>query len=225
MQIRDGIVRPGDLTGWPTAEVHRRQAWRPAAPEERAPAEAVRQSREGLIAVPRVSPNQILGPGILGIAGHHLLCRPEQAQPRHVLNVCRQQEGAGFDDENAQTDVLATTVNLLRDVPAEQAGPDDDNVERVAAIAGHFAPCAAHPAAKHVMRECGLLDINDKVRIGVEARQHRRLLGGIGDLQYVSRLAVVGGSGSLVSREESKPGQRGWRPENAVYFLTPVKAP
>src|SRR6476469_2632651 len=116
------------------------------------------------------------GPGILGIAGHHLLCRAGQVQPWHVLNVCRQQERASFDDENAQTDVLATTVNLVRDIPAEHAGPDDDNVERVAAIAGHFAPSAAHPAAKHVMRERGLLDINDKVRIGVEARQHRRLL-------------------------------------------------
>jgi len=77
VQIRGGIARPGDLTRRPGAEVGRSQPRRPSAPENRSPADAVGQSRKGLIAEPGVSPNQVLRARIwvLRISIHDLFSR------------------------------------------------------------------------------------------------------------------------------------------------------
>jgi len=86
------------------------------------------------------------------------------------------QKRPGFDDQHSKPDVFAVAAQLVGDVPTEHPRPDDNNVKRVAAIAAHLGPGAAHPSAKHVMGERGLLNIDDIVRIRVEARQHGILL-------------------------------------------------
>jgi len=60
--------------------------------------------------------------------------------------------------------------------PPNMPRPDDNDVKRVATVATHLGPGAAHPSAEHVMGERGLLNVNEIVRIWVKAGQHGRLL-------------------------------------------------
>src|SRR5262249_25340047 len=88
------------------------------------------------------------------------------------LDVSRQEKGAGFDYKYPKSDVLGTAIELICDVTAEHSGPDNDDIEGVTTVVADFSPGTANPPTQHVVGELSLLDINESIRIGVEARQH-----------------------------------------------------
>src|SRR5262249_55395943 len=85
------------------------------------------------------------------------------------------EKGTCVDDKNSKTDVFAAAIQLVGDVTAEHPRTHDDDVERVTAVAADFWPGAAHPAAKHVVRELSLLDIDLGSGIGIESLKHKTL--------------------------------------------------
>jgi hypothetical protein len=175
-KIARGISRPRRFAGRSGAEIYRRQARRPAAPKQRPAAETVGQSGEFLVAAPRMPPNQILGSRILRVHGDLLLRGRPQPDARQVLDMRGQEKVAGVHDKHPQTNVVGMVIELFGDIAAEHARPDDDDIERVAAVVADLVPGTAGPPAENIVGEVGLLDIDRDLGIGIQAAQHRNLL-------------------------------------------------
>jgi hypothetical protein len=87
-----------------------------------------------------------------------------------VLDVSREEKRAGFDYQHPKADVLSVAIELIGDVTAEHAGPDHDDIERIAAVVAHVGPGAGNPAAERIVGEFGLLNIDLNFWIWVEVR-------------------------------------------------------
>ena len=103
------------------------------------------------------------------ICGNYLLCRSAQNQAGQVLDVGGKKKRPGVDHQHPEADILGPAVEFIGDVPTEHARPDDDDIKRITAIVADLGPTAARPTAKNVMRERGLLDIDESARIWVKA--------------------------------------------------------
>src|SRR5215813_985857 len=90
--------------------------------------------------------------------------------------MCGEKKRSRVDHQHPEADILGPTVKFVGDIATEHASADDDDVKRVTAVIPDLVPSAARPTAEKFMRERRLLDINESIRIGVEARQHLSLL-------------------------------------------------
>ena len=105
-----------------------------------------------------------------------VLAWSEQSEPRQVLNMGGDKKRSGIQHKHAKANVFALAIELLGDVTAKHTGTNDNDVKRSATVAADLPPSATCPTAENVVRELGLLDIRENVRIGIEARQHGMLL-------------------------------------------------
>jgi hypothetical protein len=122
--------------------------------------------------MPWVAPYQTLRAWVLSVGRDDLWIGRIDGESWQVLHVRRQKKRSGVDNQNSQADLLAPSIDLVGDVTAEHPGADHDDVERIAAVGADLRPRAAHPATEHVVRECRLLDIDQRVGIWVQSRQH-----------------------------------------------------
>src|SRR5262245_21086993 len=90
--------------------------------------------------------------------------------------MCGEKKRSRVDHQHPEADILGPTVKFVGDIATEHASANDDDDKRVTAVIPDLVPSAALPTAEKFMRERRLLDINESIRIGVEARQHLSLL-------------------------------------------------
>src|SRR6266702_6198107 len=86
-----------------------------------------------------------------------------------------EQKGPGLDDQHPKTDILGAPIDFVGDVPTEHTRTDHYDVEWIAAVVTHLGPGAAHPSAQHVVGECGLLYIDESIRVWIQCWQHESL--------------------------------------------------
>ncbi len=147
----------------PTGEVGRRKLGRPASPKQRSSSDTVGEAREGFIADPRHSPDNVLRlagiialPQIIGASNF-----ASQALGK-VLNVRWQEKSAPLQNEDSQGQAFTPPKQFLAAISAEHAGPDHNRVERVSPVAlasGYLTPIVTDITAHDVITEVSLLNI------------------------------------------------------------------
>src|ERR1700694_1868550 len=97
---------------------------------DRTTADAVRQSSESLIAVPRRTPDPISRSWVFRVVPHQSGARRNDVHGTEILRVLGDKMAARVEHEDAQQTLLPIAINLLGAVCSEHARTDDNHVER-----------------------------------------------------------------------------------------------
>ena len=153
----------GHHVAGPVGQIRRGERRRPAAPEQRSPADTVSEPGEWLVADPRHSPNHVLyAAGIIACAQVTRAADFAAQLLRQVLDVRLQQKGSGIEQQNAQCGAATLPIQLFGAIAAEHAGADNHGVEGISSDTlggGDFLPIVANVTWDDVVAEIALLNV------------------------------------------------------------------
>jgi hypothetical protein len=131
----------------PGREVGGGQPWCPATPVERAAAQAVGEAREGDLAAPWCAPDTLARTRVLRVCLDPDGSGRVQAYAGQVLDMLRNQEAAGLQDEDTQ---VRPAIELFGAGGPKHARADHHRVEGRAAVADRLVPGVAQITAQDI---------------------------------------------------------------------------
>src|SRR5690606_12662884 len=149
-------------------ELGRQRLGGPAAPEQRAPADAVRKAGELNVGMPRQAPHLRPQCGLLAsgpLVRDARAAREPEPEQREVLHVVRQQHRAGLQHENPMPVCDVTEEQLVRQRQAEGPAAQHDHIERsrvrpLRRTAQRLVQPVAYVTAEHVA--CEVSDLRSR---------------------------------------------------------------